>query len=316
MRTQTIKRFKIFFKTLLSIILVTYLIRSDKMSLELLLNINFHYTSVIYLLVILSLFSLFQMLRWHALIKTQRIHLPFMRCMSLYMVSQFFATFLPGSIGGDLVRSFYIIENSNTTKSKAVSTIIYDRIWGIYTFILIGSLAFCYLTSVNDLIPVSVNIIGYILFFLLCIASLLLFYLLSPASTIFLNGLIPQKLKNKIDFSALNENYRQNPKLLFYSFIFSVASSLLFIFSFYFIGAHLTDDIILSQSSFIVPLIVISNLIPLTPGGLGIGETTSDFLFQEFNINVGAEILILLRFWSLIIRLPGGILFIFLNLKR
>jgi len=65
-------------------------------------------------------------LRWQTLLAAQGIHLSFPRAMMLYMVGQFFSSFMPGATSGDLFKAIYIAKESGDKKTEAVATVMID----------------------------------------------------------------------------------------------------------------------------------------------------------------------------------------------
>jgi uncharacterized membrane protein YbhN (UPF0104 family) len=81
-------------------------------------------------------------LRWHMLVRA--VGLPFSRydAIRLGLVGYYFNTFLPGSIGGDIVKA-YAIAKEQSRRTVAVATVLIDRIIGLWALIwfvaIIGS---------------------------------------------------------------------------------------------------------------------------------------------------------------------------------
>jgi uncharacterized membrane protein YbhN (UPF0104 family) len=61
----------------------------------------------------------------------------------------------------------------------------------------------------------------------------------------------------------------------------------------------------------LVPLGFVANALPLTPGGLGVGEAAFDQLFQLAGFTGGAVALLGWRLLMLLIGLPGWVVYIF-----
>lgn len=73
-------------------------------------------------------------LRWHYLV--QAVGLPFTRynAIRLGLVGYYFNTFLPGSIGGDIVKA-YAIAKEQSRRTVAVATVLIDRIIGLWALV-------------------------------------------------------------------------------------------------------------------------------------------------------------------------------------
>ncbi|MFZ5806912.1 MAG: lysylphosphatidylglycerol synthase transmembrane domain-containing protein [Verrucomicrobiota bacterium] len=70
-------------------------------------------------------------LRWWTLLKVQEVQLPVKTATALTLIGQFFNTFLPGSVGGDVVKIFYILKYAPQRKARAALSIVMDRFVGI-----------------------------------------------------------------------------------------------------------------------------------------------------------------------------------------
>lgn len=77
-------------------------------------------------------------LRWHLLLRSQGLVLHLWQTMRIVAVGSFFATFLPGSAGGDLVRGVYIYQASHGRRTSALLSIFIDRLIGLTAFVVFG----------------------------------------------------------------------------------------------------------------------------------------------------------------------------------
>jgi uncharacterized protein (TIRG00374 family) len=75
-------------------------------------------------------------LRWHLLVRA--VGLPFSRynAIRLGLVGYFFNTFLPGSVGGDFLKAYFIARDQGR-RTVAVATVIVDRVIGQWALILL-----------------------------------------------------------------------------------------------------------------------------------------------------------------------------------
>lgn len=58
----------------------------------------------------------------------------------------------------------------------------------------------------------------------------------------------------------------------------------------------------------LVPLGMLANALPLTPGGIGVGEAAFESLFRSVGVNGGAEAILAWRLLTTVIDLCGGAL--------
>jgi uncharacterized membrane protein YbhN (UPF0104 family) len=80
---------------------------------------------------VISLASLLlTFLRWFFLVRAQDLPFSLVSALRLGMVGNYFNTFLPGGVGGDIVKAAFVAREQNR-RTVAVATIIVDRIIGL-----------------------------------------------------------------------------------------------------------------------------------------------------------------------------------------
>ena len=86
-----------------------------------------------------------QLFRWFILVHSLDLPCTLRNTFRLGMVGVFYNTFLPGSVGGDLLKAYFIAKEHPERKTRAVATVIADRALGLFGLILfcavLGSLA-------------------------------------------------------------------------------------------------------------------------------------------------------------------------------
>src|SRR6201996_1666489 len=80
-------------------------------------------------------------LRWHVLLRAQGLDLRASRTIAILASSVFFANFLPGAAGGDLIRGLYVYKAARGRRTPALLSILIDRLLGLITFVVIGLFA-------------------------------------------------------------------------------------------------------------------------------------------------------------------------------
>ncbi len=77
-----------------------------------------------------------QLFRWYLLVRA--LDLPFSArgAVRLGLVGYYYNSFLPGSVGGDAVKAFFIARGRPDRKAAAVATVIADRLIGLFGLIL------------------------------------------------------------------------------------------------------------------------------------------------------------------------------------
>jgi uncharacterized protein (TIRG00374 family) len=78
-------------------------------------------------------------IRWHSLLEAQDIHIRFGLTFVINMVGSFYNSFMPGLTGGDLVKAYYAAKHTSH-RTRAVMTVIIDRILGLVALIILGGI--------------------------------------------------------------------------------------------------------------------------------------------------------------------------------
>ena len=79
--------------------------------------------------------------RWWLLLRAQSIHIPFGATLRLYYLGFFYNNCMPGSLGGDMVRAWYVTKHT-PKKLEAALSVFVDRIIGLMGMVIIA--VFCY----------------------------------------------------------------------------------------------------------------------------------------------------------------------------
>jgi len=75
--------------------------------------------------------------RWFLILKAHDIRISFAGTMKFYFIGQFFNAFMPGAVGGDLVKAIYIAREFPDRRTVSVTTIFIDRLVGILSLFLL-----------------------------------------------------------------------------------------------------------------------------------------------------------------------------------
>jgi len=73
--------------------------------------------------------------RWKLILDAHDMHLPFWRAMELYLIGQFFNAFMFGSVGGDLVKVFFVAKAIPHRRTEAITTVFIDRLMGMLALV-------------------------------------------------------------------------------------------------------------------------------------------------------------------------------------
>jgi uncharacterized membrane protein YbhN (UPF0104 family) len=283
-------------------------------------------------LLLLAITPLGQLWRWQSLLRASRLHLPTREVFSYLMVAKFLNMALPGYIGGDVIRGFYVSRRASeaSTPSRSDATggllhgpstvlpsIVFDRMAGLlplFALALLGSLGgFWFSLPTHLLLVVAAFSMAGML------AGLGIFWLAyrSPEPPpALLRTLARFRLEHL--FSALYEGshrYVHNPRLIRTVVGISFLSQGLILMSFVLLGTALGLHIPVISYFVLVPLGLMITAIPISPAGLGVGQVAFLGLFQMVGTAQGANLFTLYMAASVLINMSGAVLLPFFRLR-
>jgi glycosyltransferase 2 family protein len=89
-------------------------------------------------------------LRWWLLLRTQSVHIGLWASVRLNFLGLFYNNFLPSSVGGDLVRAWYVTKHTHRRFEAALSVLV-DRIIGLIVIAIMAFLAWWLLFDLKTL---------------------------------------------------------------------------------------------------------------------------------------------------------------------
>ncbi len=131
-----------FIKLALALGIVFFLFRSGRLSLDHISEFLSKPTFFIAALLLMTVFFVANFYRWKLVLSLVDIDISFAVSMRLSMLGQFFSTFMPGAVGGDLVKAVYVARRYPTRRTQSVMTVLLDRLIGLYALIFWGALGF------------------------------------------------------------------------------------------------------------------------------------------------------------------------------
>ncbi|HHT79530.1 MAG TPA: flippase-like domain-containing protein [Actinobacteria bacterium] len=249
--------------------------------------------------------------RWQTLLKTQNVNTSISFLSGSVLVGMLFNNFLPTSIGGDVYRAYDVTKKTGFPMSSSVSVIVIERLSGIIASGLFAIVAlFLGFTTIGEksiIIPIIIFVaISFLLFFLV------------------LNPNIPglKKLAGKIRFlSKLFEKLR-NVYKTFLSFkkfkwvlvkvmFYSITLQFAVILNYWLAARALGIELNLVDFIFIVPVVTIIAMLPISLGGIGVREGSLVFMMVKLGAqNEKAAMCSLLLFAMLVIlAIAGGVVY-------
>lgn len=249
--------------------------------------------------------------RFLLILRIWEIRLNILQVLKLNWIGLFFNNVLPGSVGGDLMKSYYLYKMGYRFVNALFLSFL-DRACGLYGLLINYIIGFYPIYKHSKAVFYSAFLVY--LFILFC-TVLIIFN--SSFQKLFLNivGKIPliSNFKDSI-FIPFIDNLK-NPCKFLPPVLISVATHIFLITAFY-IGSsfwHTEQSHKLINFFSIVPIGFIITAIPISISGWGTGEAGFGFIYKIFGypFEVGVAVSILYKFTLLILSIPGLILWIY-----
>ena len=207
--------------------------------------------------------------KWHLILRSDGVlmRLPFL--IKTYMIGNFLSLFLPTSFGGDIYRVL-AVRGINRDLAKSTSSVLFDRLTGVLALVSICMIAYL---ALPDQAYEPVVLIAYVL-------GVAGFLMVSSETAIRIINASKVSLVRKIGKILESfRNYRRDPRTLalviLLSFVFQL--NIVIVNKMYTISLGL--DIPFSVLLVIIPLIYVTEILPISINGLGVRESAFGFFF-------------------------------------
>jgi uncharacterized protein (TIRG00374 family) len=215
--------------------------------------------------------------RWLALMRAQGLETTVKATLPLSLIGMFFNFAMPGGVGGDVIKGFYLLKQHPKKKVAAAVSIFMDRLIGFFAMIATAFAALFLnwqeVIASPELKSIAVGVAalfaGFLAFFALSF---------SPLKVQFLEKL-PEGRKIRALYDVLH-SYRHNPKALAIAFVISVLNQVMIVAFFVVVGRTLNLEIPFAVYFFLVPLGIVAQALPVSPAGIGVGQAALFFLFK------------------------------------
>lgn len=239
------------------------------------------------------------LVRWHGLVIALNLVCPFRDAIRLGLAGFYASVVLPGAVGGDLVKATVLARRSPLGKTRAVASVIMDRLIALTNlFLIVGLLGLIYwlndglaggLDGKPGLVVKAAWILGGATFF----GWWLLGWLPDVRVEKFASRLrrwFPRGVGEAAAHFWLSVHaYRMQPWVVVRALSISWIGQTVMVLGFYCITMTVSDETTpapaLSQMFLILPVGLVIMAIPLFPGGAGIAELGFGLLFGWFGAN-------------------------------
>lgn len=315
---KTMTLLKKIWRPLLALTLILVLLKKGPFDLNQ-LKLIFQHPSVIMLGLALMLAQILLLsLRWKLFIGLSA-NISFLRVFRLNLIGLFFNYFIPGGVGGDIVKALELSKDQQLTKSEALSTVLSDRIFGLFamvTFTLLFLAIDYWLTGQQYILKFL--FLSATLFTGISISLLFFPYIFSRLSSYLTSR--NTKLLNKLEklVSSLDFTFRtfRRLKIQLLSFSISLVGQMMAIYFMY----EVTKTVGVTPPSFLVFFSLccfsfVASAIPIFPAGIGVGQAAMYVMFANISPELGTAsitAITALQIFNLFYALIGGVFFSFM----
>lgn len=269
-------------------------------------------------LVIFFLQQLLFAFRWRLFVGLITRIPPF-KALQLNLVGSFFNYFIPGGVGGDIVKALELSRRHEITRSQALSTVLSDRIFGLFAMITFTLL----FLSIDYTLQGEAYILRFLFLSLVLFLSIVLSLLFLPAILSRFSAFLSQKssgIFEKIEKLVRSLHFTfvtfRNIKIQSQSFIVSFIGQLLGIYFMY----EVVQFLGVPQPSFLIFFSLccfcfVASAIPIFPAGIGVGQAAIYVMFKHISEEAAEAAIIAitaLQIFNLFFALIGGAIFSFM----
>jgi len=310
-------------KWLLVVIALYFLTKQGLLNWHVLFNFQ-HHLLLLFAAVVLMFITVFlSSYRWWQLLTAQKFFLKLKQIFKPTYIGLAYNYLIPGGVGGDFIRLIYMLAIVPNKRAALALSIFADRFIGLLgIFVTIAITSLIKLNSIQH--SAELTVFFYFAFAIVALTLIGVAVSIMLPQRLGLSALIEKRFGHnqiaKMLLSLLDALYiyRQNEKVFFKAVAVSVLIQFMIAFTVYLIGLSFGfTGISIIDYCFATMITQIANLIPLTPGGIGVGEMAFAqvlSLFESGAVHPYANIFLGYRLLNMLISVPG--IFLYLIRKR
>lgn len=265
--------------------------------------------------------------RWLILLRVQDISIKYFSALKLHFLGLFYNNCLPGAVGGDVLRAWYVTKHTEK-KIEAALSVFVDRAIGLGSTIAMIFLSYWFIPAQGggaelefgadfNLASLAVKFLIFVTAFILLAASTIaVMYYSRKLRPILLKYVFILALRWTFWFGRIIKAvklYCCKPFTLFFAVLLSFICQAMPIYGLYLIGKDLGIEAHIKYYFVFFPLSWIIGVIPISVGGAGVMELGLKGLFSKVAQVTASQGLILAlaqRLTWLLTSIPGVIIHI------
>jgi len=231
------------------------------------------------------------------------------RVMRIFFVSTFVGTFLPASVGGDLVRA-YALSGERVPMALSVASVAMDRALGVVSILLLGVAS---VMLAPDRSPTGVALILWLGATACIVLAIVIFSERAGRLLGAIVGSVPWAGARRLIGQLLDavREYRHQHGAVATVLAASVGVQVLRVIQAYFLGVSLGIAAPVSAYFVAIPVILLIMLLPITMNGIGTSQAAFIWCFGVMGVGRPEAFALSILFVALGIvgNLPGGLLY-------
>lgn len=307
------KRFKQWLKILISLILIVYVLHLIDWRTSLTVVRKAHLGYMLLAVALITVERGVSVFKWLILLRVKNSAMGFWRLFVINYIGGFLGLVLPSSVSTDVVRGYYL-SRATSDSSLAVSSVVIDRLLGLFSLLGVGCLSALVLGDRFGLGNVRVYLAG---FGVLCLCALFLLQnraflqLISrKVKALFPQGRIIQHLGN---WTKACLDYKQFPVALIVSFGLSVLVQVLRVLVFYVVALGFAIHLPIIYFFIFIPIIMLLLFLPISFAGIGVREASFVSFFSLVGLSTadGFVVSFAVSLLTTLTTAAGGLFYLF-----
>ena len=208
-------------------------------------------------------------LKWKIILRSDGLDTRYATLLQSYYIGNFLGLFLPSGFGGDVYR-VYALSSAGKRIGKVTSSVLFDRLTGLGALLSIALFGYISLPGTDyDLV-----------LFLMYMAGLVVFFLLTSARTIDKLGTSNRILVGHLTaLLASFRSYRINLRQLGRIVTIAILFQFLIVVNNWLYTLALSINIPFHQLLVIIPLVFLTEVLPISINGAGVRDSAFVFFF-------------------------------------
>jgi hypothetical protein len=262
-----------------------------------------------------------QALRLQILINAHQLRLSLFAAVKLTFIGLFFSTYLPGAAGGDLVKIYYASKGNPGARTEVITILLLDRFIGLFSLLTLPLIVAPFFTDLIAAQPA----LQTLLVASLAVACVIILASFIGARVELTDSRFLQWIENTSRLGRLLARilhtlhyYRNSTFVMLQALVSSYVVQFLMVGAAMAIAQATNPTGADPKMLVLIPMGFLANSLPITPGGLGVGEAATESLFAMSGLDGGAEtilgwriVMIIVGLLGLVFYLKGGKRFVF-----